>query len=98
MIKIEEIKAVKATLVRDGVRQPLILHSRISEAELATVEAESGTVTYSIDELEVKTVSFQPKPATVAPAAKPAKPAIVKPVAKAAEPVVESPSQENAPE
>ena len=98
MIKIEEIKAVKATIVRDGVRQPLLLHSHISDAELATVEAESGTITYSVDEREVKTITFQAKPAPVAPAAKPAKPAIVKPAAKAAEPVVESPSQENAPE
>jgi hypothetical protein len=98
MIKIEEIKAVKATVVRDGVRQPLILHSHISDAELVTVEAESGTITYSVDEREVKTVTFQAKPAPVAPAAKPAKPVIVKPAPKAAEPVVEPASPEAAAE
>ena len=98
MIKIEEIKAVKATVVRDGVRQPLILHSHISDAELATVEAESGTITYSVDEREVKTVTFQAKPAPVAPAAKPAKPVIVKPAPKAAEPVVEPANPEAAAE
>lgn len=94
MIKIEEIKAVKATIVRDGVRQPLLLHSHISDAELVTVEAESGTVTYSVDEREVKTVSFQPKPAPAAPVPKAVKPAIVKPVAKATEPAPEPSSPE----
>jgi hypothetical protein len=94
MIKIEEIKAIKATIVRDGVRQPLLLHSHISDAELATVEAESGTITYSVDEREVKTVTFQAKPAPVAPAAKPAKPAIVKPAAKTAQPTPEPTSAE----
>lgn len=95
MIKIEAIKAVKATIVRDGVRQPLILHSRIFPNELATIEAESGTIVYSVDEMEVKELTFHAKPAT-APAAKPAKPAIVKPAAKAAEPAPESTSSETA--
>lgn len=94
MIKIEEIKAVKATVVRDNVRQPLILHSHISEAELATVEAESGTITYSVDEREVKMLTFQAKQAPTAPVVKPAKPTIVKPAPKAAEPVVEPASPE----
>ena len=94
MIKIEEIKAVKATVVRDNVRQPLILHSHISDAELATIEAESGTITYSVDEREVKTVTFQAKPTPAAPVVKPAKPTIVKPAAKVAEPIVEPASPE----
>ena len=98
MIKIEEIKAVKATVVRDGVRQPLILHSHISEAELDSIEAEEGTVVYSVDEREVKMLTFQAKPAPVAPVAKPAKPAVVKPAPKAAEPVVEPASPEATPE
>lgn len=98
MIKIEEIKAVKATVVRDGLRQPLILHSHISDAELATVEAEQGTVMYSVDEREVKTIEFQAPAAPVAPVVKPTKPAIVKPAPKAAEPVVEPASPEAAAE
>jgi hypothetical protein len=98
MIKIEEIKAQKATLVRNDVRQPLILHSLITEAELATVEAIEGTITYSVDEREVKTITFQAPAAPVAPVVKPVKPAIVRPAAKVAKPVVEPTTQENAPE
>ena len=98
MIKIEKISATKATVIRGGVRQPLILHSHISDVELATIEAESGTVVYSVDETEVKELTFQTKPVAAAPAAKPVKPAVVKPAAKAAEPVVEPTSAENAPE
>lgn len=95
MIKIEKISATKATVIRGGVRQPLILHSHITDAELATVEAESGTVVYSVDENEVKELTFQAKPVAAAPVVKqPAKPAVVKPAAKAAEPVVEPPSAE----
>ena len=98
MIKIEKISAIKATVVRGGVRQPLILHSHISEQELATIEAESGTVVYSVDESEVKELTFQAKPVAPAPVPKQPAPRIVKPAAKAAEPVVATPSQENAPE
>lgn len=98
MIKIEKISATKATIERNGLRQPLILHSHISEAELATIEAEDGIVVYSVDEREVKEATFQPKPAPVAPVAKPAKPAIVKPAAKAAEPVVEPANPEKSAE
>lgn len=98
MIKIEKISATKATIIRGGVRQPLLLHSHITDAELATVEAESGTIVYSVDEREVKELTFQAKPAPVPPAAKPTKPAIVKPTAKVAEPEPQPTSQENAPE
>ena len=89
MIKIEKISATKATVVRNGVRQPLILHSHISEVELASIQGEAGTIVYTVDENEVKELTFQAAPAPVPPAAKPTKPAIVKPAAKAAEPTPE---------
>lgn len=94
MIKIEKISATKATIERNRLRQPLILHSYVTDAELATIEAEDGIIVYSVDEAEVKEVTFQAKPAPVAPVVKPAKPAIVKPAAKIAGPVVESANSE----
>jgi hypothetical protein len=40
----------------------------VSAEELASLTAESGTIIYSVDELEVKTVDFQPaKPPAPAP-------------------------------
>lgn len=97
MNKIEKINAVKATVVRNGERQTLLLHSNITDVELATVEAESGTIVYSVDEAEVKQLVFQAKPAEVTAAPKPAARA-VKPPAKTAQPVVEPTSVENTPE
>lgn len=96
MIKIEKISATKATIIRGDVRQPLVLHSHISEQELASIEAEDGTIVYSVDESAVKELTFQAKPAPVAPAAKPTKPVIVKPAAKTAKPSVEPQSPEAA--
>ena len=93
MIKIERIAAEKPTLLRNSVRQPVSLNMVVTEAELATIEAETGSITYSVDELEVKELVFQPKPAPVAPAAKPTKPAIVKPASKASKPPVEPASK-----
>ena len=98
MIKIEKISATKATIIRGGVRQPLLLHSHITDAELATVEAETGTVMYSVDEREVKELTFQAKPAPVPPVVKQPAPRIVKPATKVAEPEPQPTSQENAPE
>lgn len=98
MIKIERINADKPTLLRNGVRQLITASMTVTWAELESIEAESGSITYSIDENEVKELVFQAKPAPIPPAPKPVKPAIVKPAAKVAEPVVEPPSQENAPE
>ena len=98
MIKIEKISATKATIERNGLRQPLLLHSHVSEQELASIEAEDGIIVYSVDESVIKEVTFQPKPAPVAPAPKAVKPAIVKPAAKAAEPIVEPQSPEAAAE
>lgn len=71
MIKIERITATKPTILRNGVRQPVILQMVLSPAELDSLEAESGEILYTVDETEVKTVVFQPKQPTTAPAAEP---------------------------
>ena len=84
MIKIEKIQAEQATLVRGGVRQPLVLHSHITAEELATIEALSGSIVYSIDETEVKELTFQSKPAATAPLIKQPAPRVVQPAAKTA--------------
>ena len=94
MIKIEKITAVKATVIRGGVRQPLLLHSYVTDAELASIGAESGTIVYSVDEREVKELTFQAKPAPQAPVIKQPAPRIVKPAAKAAQPTPEPTSAE----
>jgi hypothetical protein len=96
MIKIERSTAVNPTILRNGVRQPVTLNMTITAEELASLTAESGTVTYSVDELEVKVVDFQPvKQPTTGPvidstpvadtisAAPPAKP-IIQPARKTA--------------
>jgi hypothetical protein len=68
MIKIERSTATNPTILRNGVRQPVTLNMTVSQAELDSLEADDGSITYSVDELEVKTVDFQPaKPATPAP-------------------------------
>ena len=94
MIKIEKISATKATVIRGGVRQPLILHSHITDAELATIEAESGTIVYSVDEAEVKELTFQAKPAAAAPLIKQPAARAVQPAAKTAQPTPEPTSAE----
>jgi hypothetical protein len=73
MIKIERINADKPTVLRNGVRQPVTLGMTVTAAELESIEAETGAITYSVDESEVKELVFQPKPAVVAP-----KPAVIK--------------------
>jgi hypothetical protein len=68
MIKIERSTAVNATIVRNDVRQPVTLNMIITEDELASLTADSGSIIYSVDEREVKTVDFQPiKPIAPAP-------------------------------
>jgi hypothetical protein len=60
MIKIERSTATNATIVRNGKRQPATLNMTISEEELASLTADSGSILYSVDEMEVKTIDFQP--------------------------------------
>ena len=98
MIKIEKISATKATIIRGGVRQPLILNSHISAEELATVEAETGSVIYSVDETEVKELIFQTKSATPVPVTKPAISQPPPRIRKVAEPSVEPASTKAAAE
>jgi hypothetical protein len=88
MIKIERIAAENPTLLRNNVRQPVTLGMAVTEAELATIEATTGSIVYSVDELEVKELVFHAKPAPVPPVVKPAKPTIVKPAPKTAKPSV----------
>lgn len=59
MIKIERIDAVNATVVRNGIVQNLLTGSKLTPEELASVTAVEGTVVYSVDEKEVKTLVFQ---------------------------------------
>jgi len=96
MIKIERSTAVNPAIIRNGVRQPVTLNMIVTAEELASLTADGGTITYSVDELEVKTIDFQPvkQPTTgpiidttpvadtisAAPVAKP----IIKPVRKTA--------------
>jgi hypothetical protein len=67
MIKIERSTAVNPTIVRNGVRQPVTLNMTVTAEELESLTADSGSIIYSVDETEVKTVDFQPKQSTTAP-------------------------------
>lgn len=97
MIKIERSTANNATLLRNGVRQPVTLNMVVTRAELESITADGGSIVYSIDEMEVKTVDFQPaKPIPAPVATVVVKPAIKQP--KAAQPTVAAASKENAPE
>jgi hypothetical protein len=60
MIKIERSTAVNPTILRNGKRQPVTLNMTITAEELASLTADSGSIIYSVDELEVKTIDFQP--------------------------------------
>jgi hypothetical protein len=71
MIKIERSTAVNPTIVRNGVRQPVTLNMYVTQAELESLTADSGSIMYSVDETEVKTVDFQSKPAAPAPTTAP---------------------------
>jgi len=94
MIKIERSTAVNPTIVRNGVRQRVTLNMAVTADELASLTADSGSITYSVDELEVKTIDFRSVPApdpvvdtppvaptvSAAPAAKP----VIQPARKTA--------------
>jgi len=60
MIKIERSTATNATIVRNGARQPVTLNMTVTAEELESLTADSGSIVYSIDETEVKTIDFQP--------------------------------------
>jgi hypothetical protein len=53
MIKIEQLKnGAKATIIRNEVRQPVYTGMTVTAKELGTIET-TGTIVYSIDEVEV---------------------------------------------
>ena len=90
MIKIERSTATNPTIIRNGVRQAVTLNMTVTAEELASLTAESGTITYSVDEMEVKTVDFQPSkpPAPVVDAAPTAAPVVA---AAPAKPIIPPP-------
>lgn len=89
MIKIERSTATNPTIMRNGVRQPVTLNMTVTQAELDSMTADGGTILYSVDELEVKAVEFQPSKPTTPPAAEPATPAPAVVVAAPAKPVIQ---------
>jgi hypothetical protein len=90
MIKIERSTAVNPTILRNSTRQPVTLNMTVTQAELDSLEADSGTITYSVDEMEVRTVDFQPsKQAATAPTVDTALVAAAVPAAKIAKSVVQ---------
>ena len=65
MVKIEQLKnGAKATVMRDGRKVPIFLHQLITRQELESMEVSTGTVVYSVDELEILEKSA-PAPAPV---------------------------------
>ena len=78
MIKIEKLNGgCKPTYMRNNKRQVLMLHQLISMSEFHTIEFDVGSITYSVDELEVG--ELLPK---VKPVAKPVVEPVVEPVAE----------------
>jgi hypothetical protein len=58
MIKIEQLKnGAKATIIRNAVTQPVYVGMTLTDIELASLEIGSGTVVYTVDEIEVVEVS-----------------------------------------
>lgn len=54
MIKIERLNnGAKATIVRNGVTQPVYLGMSITAAELETLQTIGGSIVYTIDETEI---------------------------------------------
>ena len=74
MIKIEKLSTnTKATIERNGAgRINLYLGMILNNTEFATLELVEGSVIYSIDELEVKTITKEPNVTTAISAASPA--------------------------
>lgn len=87
MIKFERLsKDAKATIVRNGVKQPVYLGMTVSQAELDSLVVSAGEVLYTVNEEKIVTVqapvAAPPAPEPAAPVA--AKPAIVKPAPRTA--------------
>lgn len=89
MIKIERSTAVNPTILRNGVRQPVTLNMTVTQAELDSIIADSGTILYSVDELEVKEVVFAPSQSTPAPDATPTIPDAPVVAAKTTKPIIQ---------
>ena len=54
MIKIERLNdGAKATIIRNGVKQPVYLAMNITAAELETLELIGGSLLYTVDETEI---------------------------------------------
>jgi hypothetical protein len=89
MIKIERSTATNPTIMRNGVRQPVTLNMVVTQAELDSMAADSGSIMYSVDELEVKTVDFQPSKPAAAPVVEPTNTQEPVPAAKVTKPIVQ---------
>jgi hypothetical protein len=63
LVKIENLSPdARVTFVREGNPQVARVGYLLDSAEFESLKVETGTVTYSIDELEVVTVSAAPIP------------------------------------
>lgn len=67
MIKIERVKAAQPTMLRNGARQVVVQNMVVTAEELKSIEAESGTIVYSVDESQVNTLDFDKADATNIP-------------------------------
>ncbi len=73
MVKIEALlNNCKATIVRHGQTMPVYLGMLMSQEELQSLQILSGTVTYSVEEIDVVTKHFEFEQ----PVLKPAEPVI----------------------
>lgn len=88
MIKFERLsKDAKATVVRNGVTQPVYLGMCVSAQELETLVVISGKVLYTVDEEQVIEVEADPKSQQVPEVQEPVAPVEdAKPVEAAPEP------------
>lgn len=89
MIKIERSTATNPTILRNGVRQPVTLNMTVTQAELDSLQADSGTILYSVDELEVKEVVFAPSKQATPPVSEPPATTETADTAPVAKPIVQ---------
>lgn len=87
MIKIEQLKnGAKATIIRNGVKQPVYLAMNITAAELDTLEVVGGSLVYTVDEAEILEVQGGETP-------EPSKSTETTTNTEPSEPAVETPSE-----